>query len=507
MRSTRVNRPLRVATAAVVLGALALPTTPALADPSKPPDASAPASPAKPAALPEAKISPLPVEPPPVDPSLKPKPQRPTITPSSGYDQKKGCIQSGVTVPLETIPWPQTQLNINKAHQFATGFGQTVGVIDTGVSHHEYLGKRLVGGGDYVTNENGLKDCTGHGTLVAGIIGANTHQQVGFDGMAPDSTIVSVRQTDSNFETKAKGKDGQSLTAGTLGTLASAVSWLSDMTNAPNGKVGTINISLTSCLAAGSPADQDYRKLQAAIHHAVHDKNIVVVAAAGNKAQDPKKGCTQNNDSADPKQLQSIPIPPWLGKDVLSVGSVNKQGEPSDFSVAGPWVGVAAPGENITSLDPGGSSTLTNQTTESDTGGAAGAAGGASPIQGTSFAAPYVSGLVALVRQRFPKLTADQVMHRIEATAQHPGGPNGRDNKVGFGMIDPIAALTAMVPGEDGAQRQQASTIPAQLPPPYDGNNTAMTVALIGGGSALALLLLTVYTLHTLRRARERRGR
>jgi membrane-anchored mycosin MYCP len=502
MRWSSLRRPLRAATAVVVLGALALPTAPALAAPSTPPGA-----PAKTAGLPEAKIAPLPVQPPPVEPGLKPKVEQPKVTPSSGYTPDKGCIQSGVTVPLETIPWPQTQLNINKAHQFATGFGQTVGVIDTGVSPHKYLGKRLVGGGDYVTNEKGLKDCTGHGTLVAGIIGANTHQQVGFDGMAPDSTIVSVRQTDSNYKTKAKNSAGQSQPAGTLGTLASAVSWLADMTDAPNGKVGTINISLTSCVAAGSMVDQDYKKLQAAIHHAVHDKNIVVVAAAGNKSQDASKGCTQNNDSADPQQLRSIPIPPWLGKDVLSVGSVNKQGEPSDFSVAGPWVGVAAPGENITSLDPGNPTTLTNQTTESDTGGGAEGAGGASPIQGTSFAAPYVSGLVALVRQRFPKLDADQVMHRIEATAQHPGGPNGRDNKVGFGMINPMAALTAMVPGEDGAQPQHATTVPAQLPPPYDGNNTAMTVALVGGGSALALLLLTIYVLHTLRRARERRGR
>ena len=66
------------------------------------------------------------------------------------------------------------------------------------------------------------------------------------------------------------------------------------------------------------------------------------------------------------------------------------------------------------------------------------------PINGTSFAAAYVSGLAALVKQRFPDLTPAQIINRITATARHPGG--GVDNYVGAGVIDPVAALTWDVP-------------------------------------------------------------
>ena len=66
------------------------------------------------------------------------------------------------------------------------------------------------------------------------------------------------------------------------------------------------------------------------------------------------------------------------------------------------------------------------------------------PIAGTSFAAAYVSGLAALLKQRFPDLTPAQIINRITATARHPGG--GVDNYVGAGVIDPVAALTWDVP-------------------------------------------------------------
>src|SRR5204862_6775720 len=99
--------------------------------------------------------------------------------------------------------------------------------------------------------------------------------------------------------------------------------------------------------------------------------------------------------------------------DVISVAAMDRLGDPAKFSVQGPWVSVAAPGTEITSLDPFNPQALTNRS---------GPVGKQTEIQGTSFAAPYVSGLAALVRERFKDhpLTARQVMNRIRVTASHP---------------------------------------------------------------------------------------
>jgi len=122
--------------------------------------------------------------------------------------------------------------------------------------------------------------------------------------------------------------------------------------------------------------------------------------------------------------------------------------------VPGPWVDVAAPGSGLRSL------TVDGGTTGRD-------------LNGTSFATPWVAGLAALVRERFPQLTASQVVDRILATARRPAG--GRSAlQVGRGVIDPMAALTA-VPDVLKPETPEAASAP--LPgttarpgaPPSDG--------------------------------------
>ena len=89
--------------------------------------------------------------------------------------------------------------------------------------------------------------------------------------------------------------------------------------------------------------------------------------------------------------MRTVATPAWFGDDVLTVGSVDTaDGSPSPFSLAGPWVGVAAPGTDLTSLDsrPGrGGLVVGLNGTDSTV-----------PISGTSFATAYVSATVALVR-------------------------------------------------------------------------------------------------------------
>ena len=69
------------------------------------------------------------------------------------------------------------------------------------------------------------------------------------------------------------------------------------------------------------------------------------------------------------------------------------------------------------------------------------------PFWGTSFSAAYVSGVAALVRAKYPGLTAHQIINRILQTAHNP--PRGVDNQVGYGVVDPVAALTFNVPPGD----------------------------------------------------------
>lgn len=114
----------------------------------------------------------------------------PDAPPGPKFDmvQRSLCATSGQlkgsqfdAIPIDTV-W-----GVKKLHGFATGKGQTVAVIDTGVNRNDRL-PRLLGGGDYIEGRDGLFDCDHHGTLIAGIIAAQPAAGDGFVGMAPDAT-------------------------------------------------------------------------------------------------------------------------------------------------------------------------------------------------------------------------------------------------------------------------------------------------------------------------------
>jgi membrane-anchored mycosin MYCP len=433
-----------------------------------------------------------------------------TSAPPRPYTKTKQCVQRslGQNVDIKEKPWGQQYLQIEEAQKIVraatpdgtAGGGIKVAVIDTGVSKHPYFQGRLEAGGEYVahtSNGDGLEDCDGHGTEVAGIIAAKppADADIGFTGVAPDATIVSIRQSSQNYAEKTDTSGGtqpgqtgngrqqaQDGSAGNLESLAQAV------VHAVNKGVQVINMSVDNCRPANGQITEGEAQLQAAVHYAV-TSNVVVVAAAGNTSTD----CAQN-DQPDPNQPKNIVTPPWFSKDVLSVAAIDNTGGVAPFSVNGPWVSVAAPGTDIISLDPAAGSTgLANLTIENNA---------ESPIQGTSFAAPYVAGVVALVRAKYPKLDALAVMHRITSTAQHPAAPGGRDNFVGYGVINPMAALTASVPSEEGIPPAKAVQLPADLPPPNGKDWTPMIVALAGAGGGLVALLITLFVVHTVRRNR-----
>ncbi len=418
------------------------------------------------------------ISPPEVDPAVDP----PTgnVGPVQPMAQRSPCVVSGVVVGTDpgVVPPNQLSLSLSEAWQHSSGEGQLVAVIDTGVQPGPRL-PNVEAGGDFVEATDGLTDCDGHGTLVAGLIAGQPGAD-GFSGVAPNARIVSIRQTSERFSPRDSGEDPAVMQAAVdVATLARSVVRAADL------GARVINISMVTCIPADKNIDQS--ELGAALRYAAVDQDVVIVAAAGdaeggtacksNPLTDPARPSDPRNWSG----ATSVSIPSWWQPYVLSVGSLTPGGQPSPFTMAGPWVGLAAPGENITSVSNDAIGGLANGMPNNEQ--------QLSPIRGTSYSAAYVSGVVALVRSRFPALSAQQVVSRISATAHTAA--RSPSNLVGAGSVDPVAALTWQVPAEPRVDSTAARQIAAP-PPPAPQDPMPRLVAFAGVGVLAALVLGTL---------------
>ena len=223
--------------------------------------------------------------------------------------------------------------------------------------------------------------------------------------------------------------------AGTIATLASAI------VHAANMGAKVINISVTSCVSAADPLDQS--AIGAAVWYAATVKDAVIVAAAGNDSEDE---CAQNPTLRPvghrPIRATGIKSKPcrrrhgspttccrWAPSTTpvhRSARAWPARGWPPRRPASGSWDCHRRPGSRsmpIRRSEPGEKNM---------------------PFWGTSFSAAYVSGVAALVRAKYPELSAHQIINRILQTAHNP--PRGVDNQVGYGVVDPVAALTFNVP-------------------------------------------------------------
>jgi type VII secretion-associated serine protease mycosin len=336
-------------------------------------------------------------------------------------------------------PWAQQRLDFERVWPLTTGAGITVAVVDTGVDIHQpLLGGHAGAGVDVVNGGSATVDCVGHGTLVAGLIAGQRAPGGGFAGVAPGATVLPVIQTDT-------------IANGTAGDLAKGINAAVD-----HGAT-VINVSITTPQPAGA--------LAAAVRRAL-DRGVVVVAAAGN---DLRQGNAPEYPAAFPG--------------VISVGALSHSGQPTDFSSSGTPVSVIAPGDEIIGPGAGGDGFVGKQ-------------------QGTSFATGFVSGVVALVEAYRPGLTAAQVAHRIEATADH-AATAVPDARWGWGVVNPYAAVTAVLPEENGARPAAVpgARVSPYDPPPADHSTTVAALALGGAGAVLAVLVpMTAVTVRRIRR-------
>ena len=418
------------------------------------------------------------VEPPDIPGIPRTTPEDPNPAPAVPMEQKTSCATSATLAGSDfTRATPaNVAFGVDDLHRYATGKGITVAVIDSGVSPNVRL-PRLTGGGDYITTTNGLEDCDHHGTLVAGIIGASASDTDGFIGVAPDASILSIRQTSSAYEPADKGPDAPSGGSSTLATLARSI------VRAANSDVDVINLSITACY----PTEQfvDTSDVAAALKYAVEVKDVVVITAAGNSGSE---ACTSNpgydptngGDARNWAGVTHVSMPSFYEPLALSVGGVTLTGEAYTGTMAGPWISVAAPAVDMVSLDPtkGDQGGLTNATVGKD---------GPRAISGTSFASAYVAGLAALIREMHPDLSAQQVMERIRNSAHTPG--SGDRNLIGAGVVDPVAALTmisADTPVATASPSYEAVGAPSTYVETLIRN---VTIIVIGGACLLGLIV------------------
>ncbi|OBG92754.1 peptidase S8 [Mycobacterium sp. E3251] len=306
-----------------------------------------------------------------------------------------------------------------------------------------------------------------------------------FSGVAPDVDIIGIRQSSQAFGLKDAytGDEDPQTRAKIDGvqTMARAI------VHAANMGAQIINISDVTCMSARNIVDQ--RALGAAVRYAAVDKNAVIVAAAGDTS---KKDCKQNpahdplqpNDPRNWSSVTTVVTPSWFSDYVLTVGAVDEDGRPmtqgnqgqASTSVAGPWVGIAAPGTDVIGLSPRDDGVINAIDGPDNT---------LLVPSGTSFSAAIVSGVAALVRAKFPQLSAYQVINRLTRTARAPA--RGVDNQIGHGIVDPVAALTWDVP-EGPLKPPQQLSAPLNIPKPAPPRD--MVPVWVAAGGLLGALLI-----------------
>jgi len=373
------------------------------------------------------------------------------LTGSGPAVAKAPCAEPGAV--SQPVPWAQKLLMPDRVWPLATGGGITVAVLDSGVDgNHPQLAGRVLPGRDFLYTKGGPanRDCVGHGTAVASIIAARGAEGTGFRGMAPDARIlpmaVSEKQGDGN---KSQGR------AVTPAEFANAVR----VAVADGAKV--INVSAVF--------DADHPEVREAIRFAI-DSDVVVVAAVGNSARD------------------GNPTPfPAAYDDVVGVGGIDERGEALPESGYGSFVDLVAPGDAVVAATP---------------------PRGHASWHGTSFAAPFVSAVAALVRQYWSQLNARQVAQRLTATASPaPGGP--RSPRYGYGVVDAYRAVTErLVTAWPPATREP---VRRQVDPAAAARARELReltrVALVAGAMAAALALAAVIAGAVHRAGRRRRWR
>lgn len=273
--------------------------------------------------------------------------------------------------PLQEAEWGIYCVNAPQAWTNCTGKGVKIAIIDTGISK-KHPDLTVSGGVNLVGTAQNKKwdDDNGHGTHVAGITGA-CNNSIGVVGVAYDSELYAVKVLDSNGN-------------GRISDVIEGIEW------AMENDMDIISLSLGTNLY--SQALEDACEV-------AYNSDLLLVAAAGNSGD----GNPDTNDVDYPAKFDSV----------IAVAAIDCNNDTSIWSADGTEVELAAPGVDIysTYLE-----------------------GGYFTSSGTSMAAPFVSGVAALIKSENPSLSSEEIRNLLAYNAVDLG-TIGKDGTFGFGLV------------------------------------------------------------------------
>jgi type VII secretion-associated serine protease mycosin len=348
--------------------------------------------------------------------------------------------------------WPLEAFDAEAVWKESTGKGVTVAVIDKGVDGtHPDLEGNVLPGKKLLGGRADQESVDDHGTAMAAIIAGHGHGPGGEDGVKGLAPDAKILPIDMYQE------DGSDLAIN--GGLAEALTYAVDQ------GATVVSMSFDSLIVGD--------KTKKAISYALA-KDVILVAAAGNESSD-----ELNMPAGYPG--------------VVSVGAVGKNLAVWEDSNHSPDLMLTAPGVYIRSASVTTPYQLAN---------------------GTSDATAYVSGAAALLRSRFPDLTAGQIVNRLVKTTTLPESKKGiklPDPYYGYGIIRPYSALTEDIPAgpkngplkmpktseEPGANGSDAASNQAE--PEEKGLSTASMVIIGLGALAVVAIIVVVLALRNRR--------
>ena len=283
-------------------------------------------------------------------------------------------ITKKAQLPPQLIDWGVYRVNAPAAWNNTTGSGVKIAIIDTGINR-KHPDLTVSGGINLIGSLHNKKwnDDNGHGTHVAGIIAARNNS-IGVLGVAPGAELYAVKVLDQYG-------------GGRISDVIEGIEW------AVQNDMDIISMSLGT---------NEYSQALNDSSASAYNTGILLVASAGNNGD----GNPSTNDVMYPAKLESV----------IAVSAIDRNNVAVSWSADGSEVELAAPGVDIYStwLD-----------------------GSYHSMSGTSMAAPFVSGVAALMMQNNAGASPDEVRAAMAYNAIDLG-VQGRDNVYGFGLVQAI---------------------------------------------------------------------